>query len=184
VVALQQLISKRLDIAMQNGILPLTLVNAFTSSGETNSRYWFAKVMRTRSAHGYRLAERNTDGRRLQAHPYLKLPLLVVLILGVDPLLRVHHPTFEILRTEWHEASDEKCNSILDEILGKGWRCISENKIVDGLGHSLKLCSVFAFRAGDHWARLSLNITIPATRIRTGNTAVSESRRYLAAQIP
>jgi len=137
VVALQQLISKKLDIAMRNGFLPLTLVNAFTSSGETTSRYWFAKVMRTRSAHGCRLTERNTDGRRLQAHPYLKLPLLVVLILGVDPLLGVHHPTFEIRRIEWHETSDEKCNSILHEILGKGCGCVSENEIVDGLGTRL-----------------------------------------------
>jgi hypothetical protein len=76
--------------------------------------------MRTRSAHGCRLTERHTDGRQLQAHPYLKLPLLVVLILGVDPLLGVHHPSFEILRIERHETGNEKCNSILYEVLGKG----------------------------------------------------------------
>ena len=76
--------------------------------------------MRTRSAHGYRLTEKHTDGQQLQAHPYLKLPLLVVLILGVDPLLRVGHPAFKILRIERHETSNEKCNSILHKILRKG----------------------------------------------------------------
>lgn len=106
--------------AKRSGFLPLTLANAFTSSGETNSRYWFAKVMRTRSAHGYRLTEKHTGGWRLQAHPYLKLPLLIVLILGVDPLLRVRHPTFKVLRIEWHETSNEKCNSSLHKILRKG----------------------------------------------------------------
>ena len=106
--------------------------------------------MRTRSAHGYRIFEKHTDERQLRAHPYLKLPLLVVLVLGVDPLLRVRHPTFKILRVERHEASDQKCNCSLHEILGKSWGCVSEKKNRGRARYSLKLCSVFDFRAGDH----------------------------------
>jgi hypothetical protein len=55
---LPRLVNERSRRINQSSFLPLTLVNALTSRGITNSRYWFAKVMRTRSAHGYRNLKR------------------------------------------------------------------------------------------------------------------------------
>jgi hypothetical protein len=162
---------------MRSRFVPLTLANALMSSGVTNSRYWFENVMRTRSAHGYRLAEKHTDGSTVGltriSNCHCSSSLSSVLThssgfaihpsrsFGLRGMNRVTRNVTAVSTKSWERAEDMLVRT--------------NNELAR---HSLKVCSVFVFRVGAHWARLSLNKTIPATRMRTGNTAVSESKRY------
>ena len=55
------------------------------------------------------------------AYPELILPLVILLLLGVDPLLRIGHPLFEVGRIERNKPCHKDFDGVFDKLFCEDW---------------------------------------------------------------